>query len=64
MLSSYQVLARKWRPATFSDVKGQDHIIKTIKNSILNNRIASAYLFSGTRGVGKTSVARLLAKAL
>jgi len=64
VLNSYQVLARKWRPATFSDVKGQDHIIKTLKNSILNNRTASAYLFSGSRGVGKTSVARLLAKAL
>ena len=58
------MLARKWRPIQFSDVKGQDHIIKTIKNSILNNRVAAAYLFSGTRGVGKTSVARLLAKAL
>ncbi len=63
-MSSYQVLARKWRPIQFSDVRGQDHIIKTIKNSILNNRVAAAYLFSGTRGVGKTSVARLLAKAL
>ena len=63
-MSSYQVLARKWRPIQFSDVKGQDHIIKTIKNSILNNRVAAAYLFSGTRGIGKTSVARLLAKAL
>jgi len=63
-VSSYQVLARKWRPSQFSDVKGQDHIIKTLKNSILNNRVASAYLFSGTRGIGKTSVARLLAKAL
>jgi len=63
-VSSYQVLARKWRPTQFSDVKGQDHIIKTLKNSILNNRVAAAYLFSGTRGIGKTSVARLLAKAL
>ncbi len=62
--SSYQVLARKWRPFVFADVKGQDHIIKTIKNSIVNNRVAHAYLFSGSRGVGKTSVARLLAKAL
>ena len=64
IVALYQVLARKWRPSQFSDVRGQDHIIKTIKNSILNNRVASAYLFSGTRGVGKTSVARLLAKAL
>lgn len=63
-MSSYQVLARKWRPLLFSDVRGQDHIITTLKNSILNDRVASGYLFSGTRGVGKTSVARLLAKAL
>ena len=64
LISSYQVLARKWRPSVFSDVKGQEHIIKTLKNSIINNRVAHAYLFSGSRGVGKTSVARLLAKAL
>jgi DNA polymerase III subunit gamma/tau len=63
-LSSYQVLARKWRPQKFSEVKGQDHIVTTIKNSILNNRISSAYIFSGTRGVGKTTIARLFAKAL
>lgn len=63
-MSSYQVLARKWRPQKFSEVKGQDHIVTTIKNSILNNRISSAYIFSGTRGVGKTTIARLFAKAL
>lgn len=63
-MSSYQVLARKWRPNKFSEVKGQDHIIQTLKNSILNNRIASGYIFSGSRGVGKTSVARLFAKSL
>jgi len=63
-LSSYQVLARKWRPTKFSDVKGQDHIVQTLKNAIKNNRIAHAYLFSGSRGVGKTSIARIFAKAL
>ncbi len=63
-MSAYQVLARKWRPSRFEDVKGQDHVVKTLKNSIINNRLASAYIFSGSRGVGKTSVARLLAKAI
>lgn len=63
-MSSYQVLARKWRPSRFEDVKGQDHVVKTLKNSIINNRLGSAYIFSGSRGVGKTSVARVLAKAI
>ena len=63
-MSAYQVLARKWRPSRFEDVKGQDHVVKTLKNSIINNRLAAAYIFSGSRGVGKTSVARLLAKAI
>ncbi|MBN1113738.1 MAG: DNA polymerase III subunit gamma/tau, partial [Oligoflexia bacterium] len=63
-MSSYQVLARKWRPMCFADVKGQDHVVRTIKNSILNNRLAHAYIFSGSRGIGKTSVARILAKAV
>ncbi|MCX6111833.1 MAG: DNA polymerase III subunit gamma/tau [Proteobacteria bacterium] len=63
-MSAYQVLARKWRPLRFEDVKGQDHVVKTLKNSIINNRLAAAYIFSGSRGVGKTSVARLLAKAI
>ena len=63
-MSSYQVLARKWRPTRFDEVKGQDHVVKTLKNSIINNRLAAAYIFSGARGVGKTSVARLLAKAI
>ena len=61
---SYQVLFRKWRPNRFEDVKGQDHVVRTLKNSIINNRIAPAYLFSGSRGVGKTSIARILAKAI
>ena len=57
-------LARKWRPKTFNEYKGQDHVIKSLKHAISNERLHHAYLFSGTRGVGKTSVARLLAKAL
>lgn len=61
---SYQVLARKSRPALFSEVIGQEHITQTLKNAIKGGRIAHAYLFSGPRGVGKTTTARLLAKAL
>ncbi|CAD6509820.1 DNA polymerase III subunit tau [Candidatus Profftia tarda] len=61
---SYQVLARKWRPQTFSDVVGQEHVLIGLKNGLSIVRIHNAYLFSGTRGVGKTSIARLLAKGL
>ena len=61
---SYEVLARKWRPQIFEDVIGQEHITKTLMNAIRTNRIAHAYLFSGSRGVGKTSVARIFAKAI
>lgn len=61
---SYQVLARKWRPKTFSDVVGQAHILTALSNSLKENRLHHAYLFSGTRGVGKTSIARLFAKGL
>lgn len=61
---SYQVLARKWRPQVFQDVVGQEHITRTLINAIKNNRIAQAYLFCGPRGVGKTSVARIFAKAI
>jgi DNA polymerase-3 subunit gamma/tau len=61
---SYLVLARKWRPQKFNDVIGQEPIIRVLKNSIDQGRIAHAYLFSGPRGVGKTSTARILAKAL
>jgi DNA polymerase-3 subunit gamma/tau len=61
---SYLVLARKFRPQTFDDVIGQEHILQTLKNAISENRIAHAYLFSGPRGCGKTTMARILAKAL
>ncbi|WP_297207088.1 DNA polymerase III subunit gamma/tau [uncultured Pluralibacter sp.] len=61
---SYQVLARKWRPRTFADVVGQEHVLTALANGLTSGRIHHAYLFSGTRGVGKTSIARLLAKCL
>ncbi|WP_140918151.1 DNA polymerase III subunit gamma/tau [Limnobaculum xujianqingii] len=61
---SYQVLARKWRPQSFADVVGQEHVLTAISNGLSLGRIHHAYLFSGTRGVGKTSIARLLAKGL
>ncbi len=61
---SYQVLARKWRPQTFADVVGQEHVLTALANGLSLGRIHHAYLFSGTRGIGKTSIARLLAKGL
>ena len=61
---SYQVLSRKWRPQTFADVVGQEHVLTALANGLSLGRIHHAYLFSGTRGVGKTSIARLLAKGL
>ena len=61
---SYLVLARKWRPKTFTEVVGQDHIVQALKNSLKNDMPHQAFLFTGTRGVGKTSLARILTKAL
>src|ERR1700712_5872607 len=61
---SYVVLARKWRPMRFEDLVGQDHVSRTLGNAITSGRIAHAFLFTGVRGVGKTTSARLLAKAL
>jgi len=63
-LMSYQVIARKWRPQRFSEVVGQQHVTATLENAIKHNRVAHAYIFSGARGVGKTTTARILAKAL
>lgn len=61
---SYTALYRKWRPQGFADVKGQDHIVKTLQNQILSQRVGHAYLFCGTRGTGKTSVAKIFARAV
>src|SRR5881398_2264020 len=61
---SYQALARKYRPQSFHDIVGQETTVRTLQNAIENNRIHHAYLFSGVRGVGKTTLARILAKAL
>ncbi|MCK4416953.1 MAG: AAA family ATPase, partial [Candidatus Latescibacteria bacterium] len=60
----YVVLSRKWRPLSFDDIVAQEHVTATLKNAIASGRIAHAYLFSGPRGVGKTTIARILAKAL
>ena len=61
---SYKVLSRKWRPQVFHDIIGQKHITKTLENAINLNRVAHGYLFFGPRGVGKTTCARILSKAL
>lgn len=64
MSGAYQVIARKWRPQQFTEVVGQDHIVRTLRNAIESGRIAHAYLFVGPRGTGKTTTARIFAKAL
>jgi len=61
---SYQVLARKWRPRSFKEMAGQGHVLKTLVNALDNERLHHAYLFTGTRGVGKTTIARILARCL
>ena len=61
---SYQVLARKWRPQDFSEVVGQEHVVKALSNALESNKVHQAYLFSGTRGVGKTTIGRILTKSL
>ncbi|HXQ24615.1 MAG TPA: DNA polymerase III subunit gamma/tau, partial [Candidatus Acidoferrales bacterium] len=61
---SYLVLARKWRPQTFDELIGQEHVSQTLMNAIRSDRVAHAFLFTGVRGVGKTTAARILAKAL
>jgi len=61
---SYQVLARKWRPRVFAEMVGQEHVLKALINALDQGRLHHAYLFTGTRGVGKTTIARILAKCL
>src|SRR5450631_1768742 len=61
---SYMALARKWRPKRFSELVGQEHVLRALINSLTSGRVHHAYLFTGTRGVGKTTIARILAKCL
>jgi DNA polymerase-3 subunit gamma/tau len=63
-MMTYEMLARKWRPQTFDEVVGQEHITRTLKKAVESGRISHAYLFSGPRGCGKTSTARILAKVI
>ena len=60
---SYQVLARKWRPKTFESLVGQEHVVRALTHVLTDRRLHHAYLFTGTRGVGKTTLARILTKA-
>ena len=61
---SYTALYRKWRPLSFEDVKGQNHIVQTLKNQIISGRVGHAYLFCGTRGTGKTTIAKIFARVV
>jgi DNA polymerase-3 subunit gamma/tau len=61
---TYQVLARKWRPKTFAELAGQEHVVTALTNALSRGRLHHAYLLTGTRGVGKTTIARILAKSL
>ena len=61
---TYQVLARKWRPKTFAELAGQGHVVQALTNALTRGRLHHAYLLTGTRGVGKTTIARILAKSL
>src|SRR5438552_11117397 len=61
---SYQVLARKWRPKTFAELSGQEHVVTALTNALARGRLHHAYLLTGTRGIGKTTIARILAKSL
>jgi DNA polymerase-3 subunit gamma/tau len=61
---SYQVLARKWRPRRFSELVGQEHVVRALSNALDSDRMHHAFLFTGTRGVGKTTIARIFAKSL
>ena len=63
-MNEHQVIARKWRPQTFADVVGQTHVIRTLRNAIVSNRVGHAYLLVGPRGIGKTTIARIFAKAI
>ena len=63
-MSTYQVLARKWRPHNFQTIVGQDHVVTALTRALAEKRLHHAYLFTGTRGVGKTTISRIFAKAL
>ncbi len=64
LLMAYQVLARKWRPSNFTEIVGQTHVVQSLTHALQHERLHHAYLFTGTRGVGKTTIARIIAKAI